>query len=46
MDNEKVVELLGGNRVGVTVSEGFQMEPEQTTDAIICHHPEAKYFVA
>jgi 5-methyltetrahydrofolate--homocysteine methyltransferase len=45
-DNEKVVELLGGDRVGVTVSEGFQMEPEQTTDAIICHHPEAKYFVA
>jgi 5-methyltetrahydrofolate--homocysteine methyltransferase len=30
----------------VTVSEGFQMEPEQTTDAIICHHPEAKYFLA
>jgi len=45
-DNEKVVELLGGDRIGVTVSEGFQMEPEQTTDAIICHHPEAKYFVA
>jgi len=45
-DNAKVVELLGGDRVGVTVSEGFQMEPEQTTDAIICHHPEAKYFVA
>ncbi len=45
-DNEKVVELLGGDRIGVTVSEGFQMEPEQTTDAIICHHPAAKYFVA
>jgi 5-methyltetrahydrofolate--homocysteine methyltransferase len=45
-DNAKVVELLGGDRIGVTVSEGFQMEPEQTTDAIICHHPEAKYFVA
>jgi 5-methyltetrahydrofolate--homocysteine methyltransferase len=45
-DNAKVVELLGGERVGVTVSEGFQLHPEQTTDAIICHHPEAKYFVA
>jgi len=45
-DNEKVVELLGGDRIGVTVSEGFQMHPEQTTDAIICHHPAAKYFVA
>ena len=45
-DNAKVVELLGGERIGVTVSEGFQLHPEQTTDAIICHHPEAKYFVA
>ena len=45
-DNAKVVELLGGDRIGVTVSEGFQLHPEQTTDAIICHHPEAKYFIA
>jgi 5-methyltetrahydrofolate--homocysteine methyltransferase len=45
-DNAKVVELLGGERIGVTVSEGFQLHPEQTTDAIVCHHPEAKYFVA
>jgi 5-methyltetrahydrofolate--homocysteine methyltransferase len=45
-DNAKVVELLGGDRIGVTVSEGFQMHPEQTTDAIICHHPAAKYFMA
>ncbi len=45
-DNAKVVELLGGERIGVEVSEGFQLHPEQTTDAIICHHPQAKYFVA
>ena len=45
-DNAKVVELLGGDRIGVTVSEGYQLNPEQTTDAIICHHPEAKYFIA
>jgi 5-methyltetrahydrofolate--homocysteine methyltransferase len=45
-DNAKVVDLLGGDRIGVTVSEGFQLHPEQTTDAIVCHHPEAKYFVA
>ncbi len=45
-DNVKVVELLGGDRIGVTVSEGFQLNPEQTTDAIVCTHPEAKYFVA
>ena len=45
-DNAKVVDLLGGDRIGVEVSDGFQMDPEQTTDAIICHHPRAKYFVA
>jgi 5-methyltetrahydrofolate--homocysteine methyltransferase len=45
-DNAKVAELLGASRVGVVVSEGFQLHPEQTTDAIICHHPKAKYFVA
>jgi 5-methyltetrahydrofolate--homocysteine methyltransferase len=45
-DNAKVAELLEANRIGVQVSEGFQLHPEQTTDAIICHHPQAKYFVA
>jgi 5-methyltetrahydrofolate--homocysteine methyltransferase len=45
-DNAKVVELLAGDRIGVVVSEGFQLHPEQTTDAIICHHPQSKYFVA
>jgi 5-methyltetrahydrofolate--homocysteine methyltransferase len=45
-DNAKVVELLDAGRIGVTVSEGFQLEPEQTTLAIVCHHPQAKYFVA
>ena len=44
-DNAKVVELLEAGRIGVTVSEGFQLHPEQTTLAIICHHPRAKYFV-
>ena len=45
-DNEKVARLLEADRIGVTVSEGFQLHPEQTTDAIVCHHPQAKYFVA
>jgi len=45
-DNAKAVEILGGERIGVEVSEGFQLHPEQTTVAIICHHPQAKYFVA
>jgi 5-methyltetrahydrofolate--homocysteine methyltransferase len=45
-DNAKVAQLLESERIGVTVSEGFQLHPEQTTDAIICAHPMAKYFVA
>jgi len=45
-DNAKVADLLEATRIGVVVSEGFQLHPEQTTDAIICHHPLAKYFVA
>lgn len=45
-DNAKVASLLDASRIGVVVSEGFQLHPEQTTDAIICHHPMAKYFIA
>ncbi len=45
-DNGKVVRLLSAEQIGVEVSEGFQLHPEQTTTAIICHHPQAKYFVA
>jgi len=45
-DNAKVADLLGAGRIGVEVSDGFQLHPEQTTDAIICHHPRAKYFIA
>ncbi len=45
-DNAKVAMLLGADRIGVSVSDGFQLHPEQTTDAIICHHPSAKYFIA
>ncbi len=46
-DNERVAELLGAHRLGIEVSEetGYQYQPEQTTSAIICHHPQAKYFV-
>jgi 5-methyltetrahydrofolate--homocysteine methyltransferase len=47
-DNQKVAELLDAGRIGIEVSEetGFQYQPEQTTSAIILHHPRAKYFVA
>ncbi len=45
-DNAKVVALLDAARIGVEVSDGFQLEPEQTTLALVHHHPKAKYFVA
>ena len=47
-DNVKVADLLGAGRLGIEVSEetGYQYQPEQTTSAIICHHPQAKYFIA
>jgi 5-methyltetrahydrofolate--homocysteine methyltransferase len=47
-DNQTVAHLLDAGRIGIEVSEetGFQYQPEQTTSAIICHHPKAKYFVA
>ncbi len=41
-----LVELLGAERVGVTLSEEFQLDPEQSTSALIFHHPEAGYFNA
>jgi 5-methyltetrahydrofolate--homocysteine methyltransferase len=46
-DNAKCAELVGADRIGVDVSEesSWQFHPEQTTAAIICHHPQAKYFV-
>jgi 5-methyltetrahydrofolate--homocysteine methyltransferase len=47
-DNERVAHLLDAERIGIEVNEetGFQFQPEQTTSALICHHPQAKYFVA
>ncbi len=45
-DNEKLVDLLEAGRIGVQVTDNFQLEPEQTTTAIIAHHPMAKYFIA
>ncbi|MDA8323694.1 MAG: methionine synthase, partial [Actinomycetota bacterium] len=43
-DRAKVMRLLDAERIGVTLSEEFQLAPEQSTDAVIVHHPEAKYF--
>jgi 5-methyltetrahydrofolate--homocysteine methyltransferase len=43
-DRVKLVELLKPELVGVTLSEELQLHPEQSTDAMVLHHPEAKYF--
>jgi 5-methyltetrahydrofolate--homocysteine methyltransferase len=43
-DNEILFKILKPERIGVSLTEEFQMVPEQSTNAIIVHHPEAKYF--
>ncbi|MFF9865661.1 methionine synthase [Streptomyces sp. NPDC013953] len=45
-DRAKIAGLLQPERIGVHLSEEFQLHPEQSTDAIVIHHPEAKYFNA
>jgi 5-methyltetrahydrofolate--homocysteine methyltransferase len=43
-DQKQLFELIDPTRIGVTLSEQFQLEPEQSTTAIVLHHPDAKYF--
>ncbi|HVL80174.1 MAG TPA: methionine synthase [Actinomycetota bacterium] len=43
-DQEKLFPLLRPERIGVTLSEEWQLHPEQSTSAIVVHHPAAKYF--
>ncbi len=43
-DQTKLFELLKPERIDVELTEEFQLDPEQSTSAIIIHHPEAKYF--
>jgi 5-methyltetrahydrofolate--homocysteine methyltransferase len=45
-DRRVLVGLLDPSRIGVELSEELQLHPEQSTDAIVVHHPEAKYFNA
>jgi 5-methyltetrahydrofolate--homocysteine methyltransferase len=45
-DQTKIFALLNPeSTIGVRLTEGFHLEPEQSTDAIVVHHPQAKYFV-
>ncbi|MFK4254276.1 methionine synthase, partial [Streptomyces angustmyceticus] len=45
-DRAKIAVLLEPERIGVQLSEEFQLHPEQSTDALVVHHPEAGYFNA
>jgi 5-methyltetrahydrofolate--homocysteine methyltransferase len=43
-DRAKIAQLLQPESIGVSLSENFMLVPEQSTDAIVVHHPQAKYF--
>ena len=43
-DRAKIVQLLKPEEIGVHLSENYMLVPEQSTDAIVAHHPQAKYF--
>ncbi|MTJ82088.1 MAG: methionine synthase [Telmatospirillum sp.] len=43
-DQEQLLSLLGAGRIGIALSEEWQLEPEQSTSAIVIVHPQAKYF--
>jgi 5-methyltetrahydrofolate--homocysteine methyltransferase len=43
-DQDKLFKLLEPGRIGCVLTENWQIDPEQSTSAIIVHHPEAKYF--
>ena len=43
-DQRQILELLGAGRIGIEMSDEDQLHPEQSTSAIVVHHPQAKYF--
>ena len=43
-DQEPLLRLLGADRIGVSLSDGWQLHPEQSTSALVIFNPEAKYF--
>ncbi|HEX5691316.1 MAG TPA: homocysteine S-methyltransferase family protein [Roseiflexaceae bacterium] len=43
-EHAKLFAILPTDKIGVTLTEAFQLVPEQSTAAIVIHHPEAKYF--
>lgn len=43
-DQEKLFRLIEPERIGCVLTENWQIVPEQSTSAIVVHHPQAKYF--
>ncbi|HWQ11672.1 MAG TPA: homocysteine S-methyltransferase family protein [Roseiflexaceae bacterium] len=43
-EHEKLFRVLPADQIGVTLTEAYQLVPEQSTAALVVHHPEAKYF--
>jgi 5-methyltetrahydrofolate--homocysteine methyltransferase len=43
-EHEKVFRLLEAESIGLHLSGGYAVEPEQSTVAIVAHHPQAVYF--
>ena len=43
-DQQQLLALLRAEEIGITLSEEDQLDPEQSTSAIVLHHPQAKYF--
>jgi len=41
---EALLDLLGASKIGIEMNEESQLVPEQSTSALVCHHPAAKYF--
>ena len=44
-DQKKLFQILPAEKIGLVLTEEFQLVPEQSTTAIVLHHPKAKYFV-
>jgi len=43
-DQALLLKLLGAERIGVSLTDGYMLDPEQSTSAIVTYHPQARYF--
>jgi 5-methyltetrahydrofolate--homocysteine methyltransferase len=43
-DQQHLLRLLGAERIGLSMDADEQLHPEQSTAALVVHHPAARYF--